>query len=408
MTKKTINIIMAASTLALIALVFLQAKWMLDSRKLIEEQFDQRVSLALCSAVKELEGSPACNNVRASCAVGTPSTCSVTLQNIFSTPEFAEALDEALAFYRVDIDYEIQVYHKTLLDNGLLPANCCALKPILATDDHYIQLNFPRKGAYFFKKMGFMTMASAIILLFICTVFIMANYAIIKQRRIMETNKDFFNSMAHEFRTPLTNISLALKMLTKRHAGLEDDKYIGIVKKENQQLMHQVGSVLDLAVLERGRYPLHKEMVDLPVLLQQVIDNLELQIQARRAKVRIHSDQASIPVSADPLHLSNSLKNLLDNALKHNTNTPEIDINIHTEDKGVRISVQDNGNGIAWEDRELIFDRYYRPAEASTQNRGFGIGLAYVKKIVELHQGSIEVISELDKGSRFSLFLPTT
>ncbi len=409
MDRKIINIIIAASSLALVALIFLQARWMWQARKQIEAQFDEKVSMAVCSAVEKLGGSPQCSALRSTCAISTPSTCNVTLENIFATPEFDEALRESLTFYKVDLDYEIQVHHKTIFDSPILPANCCGLKPIMANDNHYLSLNFPGKNVYFFKKMWFMTSASILIILVITSVFVMANYALIRQKQMMEINKEFFNNMAHEFRTPITNISLATSLLGKKQAELQGNRYLGIVNKESQHLMEQVNRILDFATLEKGSYPLKKEDIDLRRLITEIVDSMDLQLKARRAKVKIDLDDAPIPIYGDRLHLGNSIKNLIDNALKHNTEDPNISIQVVQKETGISLRVEDDGKGIEQGDQAFIFDQFYRSKKPNSfQSKGFGMGLAYVKKIVELHQGTIQVFSELGRGTRFDVFLPAT
>jgi two-component system phosphate regulon sensor histidine kinase PhoR len=274
-------------------------------------------------------------------------------------------------------------------------------------DSAYIHLTIDDKDKFMLGKMSFMIVATILILLFTTIVLLFANWSLIKQKRLLETNVDFFNNMAHEFRTPLTNVGLAVSMLMKKKKEMQGDDYLGIIKRENTKLLGQVERVLHLARIESGDYSLQKEPIQLKSLLQSVKDEMEIQINERNAMVQIDGIANDVEIFGDKIHLGNVFRNLLDNALKYTNDNPVIRISAEKEGKGIVVSIEDNGIGIPVGKCELIFEKFQRAGEGDLHERkGFGLGLAYVKRMVELHDGSVQVNSEVNKGSRFDVFLP--
>jgi len=437
--------VILASTLALIALIAFQVKWLSDSHRLIEEQFDEKVNLALCYAVSNaiVDPSDCCgslakkedfNNIPSSfgnsfftgnSGVVEPLTCRTTDTCLpvsqgeedftmeSSTPFVRSSLDSALemafTFYAVPLDYEMKIFEKeNIKTTCTFPYYECALNPLEKNDKHVLSITFPDKENYIFGKLKFMFFSSIIILLFVTSVFIFANYILLRQKKIAQINTEFFNNMAHEFRTPLTNISLARKLLSKKIEDSNHQRYLSVIDDENNKLKDQIERVLHLSKLENGEYQLEKESLNPTNLMQEVIKGMDMQIKEKNAQIFFNSKNENVLLSGDRFHLSNAFRNLLDNALKYSCANPEININIKKDQAGVMIQFEDNGIGICKKDQEGVFNKYQRVNQGNVHNqKGFGIGLAYVKMIVERHQGFIKVFSALNKGTRFDLFLPT-
>ena len=382
---------------------------MQKSVQLVEEQFDQKVSMALCMAVDKLSETEEKTNLQVSCSVPGAmgqECCASNLSLFMTNGDVKEVVDEALAFYNINIPFEMEVseFNDFLFPKEQSPQQySCSLDPLIDNESHKLDVSFPGKSAYVFDQMWLMFIASIIILLFITGIFIYANYTLIKQVKISERNKEFFNHMAHEFKTPLTNIGLATTLLSKK----SDDKLVDIISKENEQLSEQVDRVLSMASIESGQYKIKKEKIWLGQLIRHLKEQIKFQLQDKNATLNIHDESADACVWADKFHLSNAIRNIIDNALKYSEKDPIIDISIKKVDDNVKILIQDNGIGISNSNQKLLFEKFYRIKENRTINtKGFGLGLSYVKKIMDLHKGTITVMSDLQKGSRFDLTIP--
>ncbi len=396
-----ISRIIAASAIALILLILFQIKWMLHSRDLIEEQFNQKVDMAMCSAVEET--SRKCGTDSSAIAGCLPGLEDTWLQEL----GLKDALSSSMSFYNIDLQYQADVLNEQ--EATCMPATyCCSMGPV-TKDNSMLSISFPAKEAYVLERMGFMGLSSILILLFVSITFILANLALVRQKRLNEANINFFSNMAHEYRTPLTNIKLALSLLKRRHADLEGDNYYRILNQESDRLRVQVEQVLQLAKMENGEYELDCQPLDVRELLINVVGEMQIQVKEKKGQLSLDIGEESVEIIADAFHLGNAFRNLIDNALKYCKEPPNIKISLSIEDKGVTVHFQDNGIGICKADQALVFDKFRRVNKGNLyKQKGFGLGLSYVKMIVELHKGVIKIISELNKGSQFNLFLPVT
>ncbi len=276
MRFNNIQLIIGSSTIALIALFTFQVRWLVQAKDLIETNFDQKVRMALCYAVESLgaDVEESTEAIAPHLNVNSLSVCSSHLgnasiledlsQDITGDVVFQQSLADALSFYGIELDFEAYVLDNTNLSQSCAKGEnstyCCSLSMLeIGGTSQMLNIRFPEKTEYVLGQMGFMLTSSILILLFISIVFVLANYTLIRQKRISEMNIDFFNNMAHEFRTPLTNISLANKLLVKNKEELKGNRYLEVVKRENRKLLQQVERVLDLARLENGDYHLQKK-----------------------------------------------------------------------------------------------------------------------------------------------------
>ena len=401
--------IIVASTIALIALIIFQVNWVRQSGNLLEEQFNQKVSMALCYAVEDLSKNKRMCKAFNRCTKHPEKSncCKLNYDSLSNSIEFQSALNAALEFYNINLDYQIKIDKSSSPEETGIKPYKCTLKPITKKNDLALSIYFPGKRKYILAQMNFMLISSIVILLFITIVFFLANLTLWKQKRISEINIDFFNNLAHEFKTPLTNISLAVNMLLKKRQGTAGDNYMRVIETENKKLVGQVERVLHIARLENGEYILEKEQIDVHNLLQEVIGSIEIQLKEKGGKIKLAMNSLRTNILADKFHLANVFNNIIDNAIKYTDKPPEISISAKSKDDGIIISFRDNGVGISKNDLRLIFDKFQRVATGDVHtNKGFGIGLAYTKMIIELHKGTIKVKSELNSGSQFDVFLP--
>ncbi len=274
----------------------------------------------------------------------------------------------------------------------------------------YISIYFPGERQMLRKTMGIMGVSSLLITLFIIAMFSLTLYIMFKQKHLSEMKNDFVNNMTHELKTPISTISLASQMLSDRSIP-DEQKNLGhisrIIQTESKQLGYQVERVLQMAIFDHGELKLKSEMVDLHDIIETVAQNFLLQMDKRSGKLEFHPEADQAVVSGDLMHLTNVISNLMENALKYTTRNPEITISTRNENTSLIVSVADNGMGISKEDQKRIFDKFYRVPTGNVHNvKGFGLGLSYVKLIVEEHGGSIKIKSEPNKGSRFDIHLP--
>jgi signal transduction histidine kinase len=274
----------------------------------------------------------------------------------------------------------------------------------------FISVYFPQEREHFRKSMGLMGGSSLLITLFILAMFSLTLFIIFKQKRLSEMKNDFVNNMTHELKTPISTISLASQMLNDRSIP-DEQKNLGqisrIIQAESKQLGFQVERVLQMAIFDHGELKLKSEEVDLHEVIETVAQNVLLQLDRRNGKLEFLPEAESALVKGDLMHLTNVISNLLENAIKYTSQTPEIRLATRNVDGQLVISVRDNGIGISKENQKRIFDKFYRVPTGNVHNvKGFGLGLSYVKLIVEQHGGSIGLKSELNKGSQFYIHLP--
>jgi two-component system, OmpR family, phosphate regulon sensor histidine kinase PhoR len=415
MNKNKISIVLITSALGVIALAVTQLIWMRHSWHLSEEIFNQRVQMALCSAVERYDGGMLCGADGACCSNGNTNDKFVAgtpyeLQTqLVDNPEFRAELSRSLRFHEIDLDYQLSLSEEKQSCNAGNFYQSAVLLPDSEGHTHgaYVRLNFPDQGGFILESMNFMVMATVLILIFITSVLLLVTWSLVKQKRLLQTNVDFFNNMAHEFRTPLSNIGLAVNMLLKKHPELKDKALLDVIKRENTHLLSEVERVLHLARVDNGDYVLQKEIIPLKALLDETLNKLAMPIAENHAQVLIDAIPDTLEIYGDRRHLGSVFQNLLDNALKYSPAQPEIHITAQSTPHGVTVSVQDNGIGIPAEQRALIFEKFQRIQHGDQfAQKGFGLGLAYVKSMVELHKGIVRVFSEENKGSRFEVYLP--
>jgi two-component system phosphate regulon sensor histidine kinase PhoR len=275
---------------------------------------------------------------------------------------------------------------------------------------NYLFVHFPgRKHAFnasFLPILG----SSAVLILVITGCFYAAIAIILKQKKLSEMKNDFINNMTHEFKTPISTISLACEVLQDEDIRTQPGhlkRYLGIIRDENKRLGSQVEKVLQAAMLDRGNIRLKLSEVDVHEVIEGVLQNIAVQIEQRDGTINLDLQADRTTIQADEVHVTNVIYNLLDNANKYSPDQPHITVQTRSWSGGVAITVSDKGIGMSREATSRIFEQFYRVPTGNIHNvKGFGLGLSYVKKIVDLHGGHIRVDSQPGSGSTFEVFLP--
>ncbi|WP_170134452.1 sensor histidine kinase [Echinicola strongylocentroti] len=280
----------------------------------------------------------------------------------------------------------------------------------LISQENFILIHFPSKQLHILKQIWLPLSSSLVFLLIIILCFVYAIKVIIRQKKLSETKNDFINNMTHEFKTPIATVSLAVEALQDPDLINQDtfrNRYLGIIKDENKRLGSQVEKVLQAAALDKKDFKLKFEKVNLVELLRDAKKHFDLQVEKNGGSILLDIDVKDPFIEADAFHLSNIINNLLDNANKYSRDEPLINLTVKETAEGFVITIKDNGMGMTKESVKKIFDKFYRVPTGNVHDvKGFGLGLAYVKTMVEEHNGEITVDSEINKGSTFTINLP--
>lgn len=269
---------------------------------------------------------------------------------------------------------------------------------------------FPDQKTYLLGSIGGMLGLSIGLIVIITAVFYNTLQMFVRQKKITDIKNDLINNITHEFKTPISTISLACEALKEpdlvKEAG-SVQKYTSIIKEENERLRLMVENLLNTAAFEKDSFHLSKSENDLDEIINKSVEKFEETLKQRNGKIEIEGIPSGIVLNSDKFHVINMISNLIDNAIKYNENNPEIKITVNKFSDKILISISDNGIGIDKEYANKIFDTFYRVPTGNIHNvRGNGIGLSYTKKIIEAHNGSVSVKSEPGKGSTFELTLP--
>ncbi len=276
--------------------------------------------------------------------------------------------------------------------------------------DFSLLLSFPKKKRFLISSILGLAVLSLLFTLIIVTSYAGAIYQLIRQKQISEIKSDFINNMTHEFKTPIATINLAVEAI--RNPKIIDDKekvlrYLQMIRDENKRMHAQVENVLRISKLEKNQLDISKDRVDVHDIVQDAIAHVELIVEDRGGYIETHLDADRTEVLANEMHFTNVIVNILDNAIKYSIDSPKIDLFTEVVKDSIVIRVQDQGAGMSKAVLKKVFEKFYREHTGDIHNvKGHGLGLAYVKKIVDDHQGEVYAESEKGKGSTFYIKLP--
>lgn len=277
----------------------------------------------------------------------------------------------------------------------------------------YLNIKFPHQKRYIIREMLTLLILSTIIIFILVGSYIYFLSTIFQQKKLSDIKNDFVNNMTHELKTPITTLSLGIQFLNDKIKNEPEEKVkteqkmLQVMTKEVNRLYQLVESILNSAKLERAEIKIKLTKENIHQILSEIIQDAKLVIENKNGTIVPHLNAENPCVYVDKTHFTNVINNLIDNAIKYCEQPPEIHIHTSNGSKGIYIKIKDNGIGIPKEHQKKIFDKFYRVPTGNTHNvKGFGLGLFYVKKIIELHHGSISLKSEVNKGSEFTIFIP--
>ncbi len=424
--RKNFPIIVILITLSVVGILFIQLSWINNALKLKHEEFQREVTNALKETKEKIQSKFIYNT---KLIFLDEESKQFHLKNNFTIEsggftkdEIFEIINRELSANNIKLPFEFcitNIFKNTIFQSDgfkvgdVQTANKIELSP----DDSYMShetlyLSIHEDKNLIIREMAWMIAASIVFTTIIILAFALTVRTLFSQKKISEIKSDFINNMTHELKTPLATISLAIDALTNEkviHDTLKIKYYSAMIKEENKRMNQQVEKILQAARLEKEEIKLNIQQLDVHTIINKVSDNLALQIKDKMGTLNLNLIATNPVVFADEVHFSNIIFNLLDNAIKYSDKTPLIEVettslNNHT----LSIKIKDNGIGMDNETQSQIFEKFYRAHTGNIHNvKGFGLGLSYVKAIIEAHDGKIKVESTLGKGSTFTILFPT-
>jgi two-component system phosphate regulon sensor histidine kinase PhoR len=437
--KKVFPIITILILLSLLGLIFFQVLWLTTARKTKEKQLRDNIFLATSEAAEKLMEEKTgfigmgrktdilFPNDKMKLELLRPSV----LQR-FSKDEIAAIIRKAMdKHFLEDIPFEFAVsdnsltgdqvqsdnFFKYFIDSAHNTNVALPLQPPPGsnfenlTKEEFLVVIVPHQKAIIFREIFWFIVGTILFTIIITTAFFLTIRALLRQKKLSEIKSDFINNMTHEFKTPLATISLAVDALKNEKVIADRDKtnyFTGIIKEENKRMNKQVETILQAALLDKQEVQLNLKKLSAHAMINSALNNIMLPLEEKNGKIEVSLDAAKDIILADEVHFTSLINNLLDNAIKYSKEEGLL-IKLNTSNAGnmIRIRIEDNGIGMSKETLSRIFEKFYRAHTGNIHNvKGFGLGLSYVKTMVEAHKGSIKPESTLGKGSSFTILVP--
>jgi two-component system, OmpR family, phosphate regulon sensor histidine kinase PhoR len=436
--KKTFPIITILITVSLLGLIFFQLLWINSVKEYKEQQLKDNVSVAAGLAGRRLM------EEKSNWLLPRKSDLLITTDRLqfdlrrhsvmqrFSKDEINLIVKEELEKTGIkNIQYEFAVTDGNIATGQIASNNfiqiyndstnrisyTVVLQAQSGTDmesllpEEYLVVVVANQGAIIFKQLLWLIIGAIIFTLIIISAFYLTLRSLFTQKKLGEIKSDFINNMTHEFKTPLATISLAVDALKNdKVIGNKEktDYFTGVIKEENKRMNKQVETILQAALLEKQEVQLNLKKLSAQDLITNALNNIALPIEEQGGKLDVHFEATNDMIMADDVHFTNFVNNLLDNALKYSKENPVIKLTTTNAGNMIRIKIEDNGIGMNKETLSRIFEKFYRAHTGNVHNvKGFGLGLSYVKTMVEAHKGTIKAESVLGKGSIFTISFPS-
>jgi len=423
MSPKTIRLILILMLITISGLFITQVYWFKKSFTLHERQFDEKINIVLRNVAHQLLISDKDSSSRIPPISKVASNeFYINTNTYFKLSRLDSLLKNEFQKRNININYDYTIINSDNFDillgntvsdaytpnqSGTIEIACKTRVDNKENLDFKIRIN--NKATHLINSMG-IWMYSSLSLLFILAVFTFIMISIIKGKRLSELKKDFVNNMTHELKTPITNISVASDAIRNKSIQMDEDKpkkYADIIYNEHVRLHNLVDKVLQVSAIEKNDESLTFEEIDIHNIINKVLISFEPVLQQNKGNIQSNLQANTHRIYADKTHISNVICNLVENAIKYSKNKPEITISTNNVSNGMNINISDKGIGIKKEDQQRIFDKFFRAETGNLHNtKGYGIGLSYVKLIVEKHHGKLTFKSKLKKGSTFNIYLP--
>lgn len=439
--KRIFPVIIVLITLSLVSIIIVQVNWFKAMTTIRRDQLSAKAEQAVTEVAldlsKQASSAPYLRIPRKpSLSLGSDDMgfglARPTISQHYTSFEINEKLKKAFDAKELkDVDFEFGITSNSNLYNVEVSSNNFAKEvqdettskriiiPLtpdpgsnlegLVPYEHLIVV-IPNLRIQVWESMVWMIIGSVFFSLVILTAFWVTVQALIRQKKLSEIKTDFINNMTHEFKTPLATISLAVDALrnTKVLQNPEKMKYFSeIIKEENKRMNKHVETILQAGLMDKQDLKIELKNLHVHPVIEGVVDKYKLQIEEKNGAFEIHLDARSDKICADENHFTNMISNLVDNAIKYSRENLLIKICTCIHGKNLQIKVQDNGIGMSKETAKRVFEKFYRAHTGNIHNvKGFGLGMSYVKSVIDIHNGKIKVDSILGKGSTFIVEIP--
>jgi len=423
MNRRIIITTIILMTVALIGLMGIQIYWIQSASSIKEANFRRSVNEAMAKVVRKIE------RMERQKAMLTNQNESMLIFNRHLPYESFIVREEIDSLIRlelnikgVDTRYVFCIYKPELREFLIEQSTKFREERIekgtafilfqadIYTSPEYLLIYFPHEKQFLLTELWGMLLISIILIIVIVYSFTYTITTIFRQKRLSEMKNDFINNMTHEFRTPISTIGLACEALRDRSLRGSDESienYVSMISEENSRLALMSEKILQTAVIDKGELKIHRQTIDLHMILAEVIKNLKIQVEIKDGEIVTRLNASRSQITGDKLHITNLVYNLIDNANKYSPKKPLITVSTENVAHGIMLTIEDHGIGIGKTEQKKIFDKLYRvPTGNIHEVRGFGLGLSYVKAIVDEHRGKISLESEINNGTRFKIFLP--
>ena len=435
--KKIFPVIAILISLSLLGLIFFQFLWLKSAKEIKEQQLADNLTKSVGeSALKLMED----NNFLPHQKKNSLLFPSDKLQLEFVKPSVIQRFskDEIKDIIKTsfnrnslkNIPFEFAVTENTLMGDQLVSENffkyyldsanninrMVFLQPASGSNlenlskEEFLVIVVPNQRSIVLREIGWFILGAIFFTIIITTAFFLTIRTLLRQKKLSEIKSDFINNMTHEFKTPLATISLAVDALKNEKVVGDKDKtnyFTGIIKEENKRMNKQVETILQAALLDKQEVQLNLKKLSAHALITGALNNMTLPIEEKGGKLISNLDAPKDIIMADEVHFTNFINNLLDNAVKYSKDNPEIKLTTSNVGNSLKIKIEDNGIGMNKETLNRIFEKFYRAHTGNVHNvKGFGLGLSYVKTMVEAHRGTIKPESTLGKGSCFVITVP--
>jgi len=423
MNRRTLILTILIMSLALTGLMVIQLYWIRNASSVREANFRRSVNEAMYRVVQRIE-----RLEKKQSLLESPQDKLLSINRHLSYDRFLPVtlldslISRELNLRGIDTRYEFGIYQperdvfvveqspgfkQVLVQKGYA-------FPLFQTDiftsPEYLIVYFPQEKRFLLTRFLGMLMVSILLIVVIVYSFLYTVNTILRQKKLSEMKNDFINNMTHEFKTPIATISLACEALSDKSLRNAEEVvagYVGMIREENRRLAFMAEKILQTAVLEKGHLKMKKERLSFHEIVRDAVKNIRIQVEIKDGEIQTLLNAESDTLEGDRIHLTNLVYNLLDNANKYSPKKPVIRVETSGTGNGLLLTVSDQGIGISKQDQKKIFEKLYRVHTGNIHDvRGFGLGLNYVRTIVEEHNGKITLDSEPGRGSTFRIFLP--